>query len=150
MAALPEAIIIRKALEETTARRAAERATKAQIAALRDIVKAQRDAMQAENRNAFHELDEKFHGTIADIAGHPNIWSLVQSVKVQVDRYRRLTLPQTGRLTRVIREHTQVVTAMARRDPHAAAAAMGAHLDGLLHDISQTRAENPEYFAGAF
>ena len=40
--------------------------------------------------------DEMFHATIAEVAGYPGIWTLIQQVKVHVDRYRRLTLPQAG------------------------------------------------------
>ena len=105
VAALPEAIIIRKALEETTARLAAERATSSQILALRAILERQREAEAAGDSEAFHQADEAFHATIAEIAGHPGIWKLIQQVKVHVDRYRRLTLPQQGRIAQVITEH---------------------------------------------
>src|ERR1700723_2271779 len=70
MAALPEAIIIRKALEETTARLAAERAASSQILALRTILQRQREAETASDSEGFHQADEAFHATIAEIAGH--------------------------------------------------------------------------------
>jgi len=54
LAELPEAIIIRKALEETTARLAAERATASQILALRAILERQREADAANDSDAFH------------------------------------------------------------------------------------------------
>jgi len=96
VAALPEAIIIRKALEETTARLAAERATSSQILALHSILERQREANAAKDRDAFHQADEMFHAAIADVAGYPGIWKLILQVKVNVDRYRRLTLPHPG------------------------------------------------------
>src|SRR5712671_4028644 len=96
VAALPEAIIIRKALEETTARLAAERATSSQILALRSVLERQREASAAKDSSAFHQADELFHATIAGVAGYPGIWKFIQQVKVHVDRYRRLTLPQQG------------------------------------------------------
>src|SRR5665213_3134446 len=80
MAALPEAIIIRKALEETTARLAAERATSSQILALRTTLERQRKAESARDSETFHQADEAFHATIAEIAGHPGIWKLIQPV----------------------------------------------------------------------
>src|SRR5580700_120243 len=61
VAALPEAIITRKALEATTAQFAAERATASQILVLHSIVQRQREANAAENRDAFHQADEMFH-----------------------------------------------------------------------------------------
>lgn len=69
--ALPEAIIIRKALEETTARLAAERATSSQVLALRAILERQREASAAGDSETFHQTDELFHATVAEVAGYP-------------------------------------------------------------------------------
>src|SRR5580692_9558344 len=88
VAALPEAIITRKALEATTAQLAAERASASQILVLRSILERQREANAARQNDAFHRADELFHATIAEIAGYPGIWTLIQQVKIHVDRYR--------------------------------------------------------------
>src|SRR5437016_9079641 len=69
LSALPEAIIIRKALEETTARMAAKRATASQLLALQSILQRQREACAVDDHDNFHEADELFHATIADVAG---------------------------------------------------------------------------------
>ena len=146
LAALPEAIIIRKALEETTARLTAEQATSSQILALHSILERQREASAARDDDAFHRADEMFHATIAEIAGYPGIWTLIQQVKVHVDRYRRLTLPQQGRITRVIAEHEAILGAIEAHDPAGARVAMEIHLEGLLGNISATQSINPEFF----
>ncbi len=146
LAALPEAIIIRKALEETTARMAAERATPSQILALQSILERQREASAAGDSDAFHQADEMFHATVADVAGYPGIWKYIQQVKVHVDRYRRLTLPQRGRMPKVIIEHEAVLTAIEAHDDEGARRAMETHLENLLDNISTTRHINPEYF----
>ena len=146
LSALPEAIIIRKALEETTARLAAERATSSQVLALHSILQRQREADAAGDRTAFHQADELFHATIADIGGYPGIWKLIQQVKVHVDRYRQLTLPQAGRMAQVIAEHEPILAAIEAHDSDTAKAAMARHLDRLLHGISATRHINPEFF----
>src|ERR1700680_2055527 len=49
IAALPESIVIRKALEETTARLAAQRASSSQILTLRAIIERQREADAADD-----------------------------------------------------------------------------------------------------
>jgi DNA-binding GntR family transcriptional regulator len=146
LSALPEAIIIRKALEETTARFAAGLATASQILSLHAILQRQREADAADNRDAFHQADESFHATIAEIAGYPGIWTLIQQVKVHVDRFRQLTLPQKGRMTQVIAEHEIILAAIEAHDPNGAGAAMEKHLERLLNDISATQTVNPEYF----
>jgi DNA-binding GntR family transcriptional regulator len=146
IAALPEAIVIRKALEETTARLAAERATASQILALRSILERQREANAAGDSDTFHQADETFHATIAEVAGYPGIWTLIQQVKVHVDRYRRLTLPQQGRIPRVIMEHETILAAIEAHDPLGAKMAMEIHLESLLDNIAVTRNINPEFF----
>ena len=145
-AALPEAIIIRKALEATTAHLAAERATSSQILVLRSILERQREANAARDRDAFHQADEMFHAIIAEVAGYPGIWTLIQRVKVHVDRYRRLTLPQEGRIARTIAEHATILDAIEAHDPARARTAMDIHLERLLADISATQSINPEFF----
>jgi len=144
--ALPEAIIIRKALEETTARLAAERATPSQILALRSVLERQREALAAGDSDAFHQADELFHATVAEVAGYPGIWKYIQQVKVHVDRYRRLTLPQSGRIPKVIAEHEAVLVAIEAHDPERARHAMEAHLESLLDNIATTQHINPEFF----
>ncbi len=146
LAALPEAIVIRKALEATTAQMAAQRATASQILNLHSILERQREADAAGDSDAFHQADEAFHATIADVAGYPGIWTLIQQVKVHVDRYRRLTLPQVGRIGRAISEHEAILDAIEAHDPNAARGAMELHLERLLADISATQSINPEFF----
>jgi GntR family transcriptional regulator, rspAB operon transcriptional repressor len=87
-----------------------------------------------------------FHATIAEVAGYPGIWTLIQQVKVHVDRYRRLTLPQQGRITRVIAEHKAILGAIEAHDPVGARIAMEIHLESLLGNISATQSINPEFF----
>jgi len=146
IAALPEAIVIRKSLEETTARLAAELASASQILALRSMLERQREADTAGDREAFHQADELFHATIAEIAKYPGIWKLILQVKVNVDRFRRLTLPQAGRMTQVIAEHEQILSAIEAHDAQRAAGAMGKHLERLLGDIAAIQHVNPELF----
>jgi len=146
IAALPEAIVIRKSLEETTARLAAGLASPSQILALHSILQRQREADAAGDREGFHQADELFHASIAEIAQYPGIWKLILQVKVNVDRFRRLTLPQAGRIAQVIAEHALILSAIEAHDAQRAAAAMGKHLERLLGDIAAIHNINPQFF----
>jgi len=146
IAALPEAIMVRNALENLTVRAAAERADAESVATLRAMIDQQRKFEKKRDYDAFHVADEGFHSTIARIAGHPDIWLIVEQVKVQVDRYRRLTLPVPGRMGRVVDEHAAVVAGIAAGNPDKASAAMAAHLDGLSTSMRDVRDLNPDYF----
>src|ERR1700676_5184929 len=146
IAALPEAIIIRKSLEETTAQMAAEREPASQIHGLHANLQHQREANAAKDKDTFHRADEMFHATIAEVAGYPGIWTLIQQDQEHVARYRRLTLPQEGRIPRVIAEHEAILDAIKAHDPARARTAMEFHLESLLDNISATQNINPEFF----
>ncbi len=146
VAALPEAVMVRKALEDLTVRLTAQNANAQQVAALRDSLDEQRAFARRGDRIRFHAADQNFHAAIAEIAGHPNVWQLVQQVKVQVDRFCMLTLPAPGRMKVLIEEHAAIVTAIAAHDSAKAAAAMTAHLDGLEASIRDVGGLNPDFF----
>src|SRR5262249_19234411 len=144
--ALPEAILVRKALEEMTARLAAERASADQVAQLYDLIAHQRATERAGDRDRFHAADEAFHAAIAATAGHPGVWALVEQGMVRVHRSRRLPRPVPGRMRMVLDEHRPIVEAIEARDPARAASAMAAHLEGLRASIGDVRDLNPDYF----
>ena len=144
--ALPEAILMRTALEQTTARLAAARADAADLDRLHELIEVQRRVEARGDGNRFHEADEAFHAAIAEAAGHPGIWRFIEQVKIQVDRYRRLTLPVPGRMRRVLKEHAAIVAAIEAHDAPGAAAAMAAHLEALRASIGDVRDLNPDYF----
>jgi GntR family transcriptional regulator, rspAB operon transcriptional repressor len=147
--AFHETVVIRKALEETTSRLAAERASTGQVKNIYDLVDWMREMEAKGERDQFHQADEAFHAAIAEAAGHPGIWNLVQQTKMQVDRYRRLTLPQEGRMTRVVKEHSAIATAIGAHSPERATEAMSKHLDKLLIGLGDIQDLNPEYFSGS-
>jgi GntR family transcriptional regulator, rspAB operon transcriptional repressor len=143
---LPEALVIRRSLEETSARLAAAEGSPEGIAVIAAALARAEHVAAEGDENAFHAADEAFHAAVAEAAGYPGLWLVVQQVKVQVDRCRRLTLPQVGRFARVLTEHAAVSRAIAARDPQAAAAAMGNHIGGLLADLDAIALAHPACF----
>ncbi len=147
--ALPEAITIRRVLEEATVRYAAERATRSQIARLRACLEVQREREAAGDQDGFHQADEEFHALLAETAGYPGFWTLIQQVKVQVDRFRRLTLPVRGRMGMVVKEHEAIADAVAEHDADRAAEAINLHLHDLQISIADVQKANPLYFTAS-
>ncbi len=143
---LREAIVARGALEAVTVRAATEKASESQIMALRAIVQRQRETAEAGQEEAFHKADDAFHAAIAAAGRLPGIWNMIQQIKIQVERYRRLTLPQPGRMMRVVGEHTDVLDAIARRNADEAVECMTLHLNKLKLDTAIFRDMWPDYF----
>lgn len=146
VSALPEAVIARRALECMTARAATQFATRSQILALQSVLEEHKELAELGDRKRFFKSDERFHELLATIGRLPGFWRLVQQVKLQLDRFRRLTLPEEGRMQLVIAEHTAVVDAIRARDPEAAEDAIEKHLSGLQLHIEAIVAAHPDYF----
>ncbi|HEX4768600.1 MAG TPA: GntR family transcriptional regulator [Lichenihabitans sp.] len=143
VAAIPEAVLIRQALEGVTV----EAATVGRsTAGLDEALALQRVVAGRGDTRGFHEADEAFHEALAALGGHPGIWRLLKSVKTQIDRARRLTLPAPGRMDQVIGEHERIRTAVAAGDVAAARAAMTLHLNVVIPDVAWLRDRYPDYF----
>ncbi len=143
---LPEALIARRALECVTAKAAANFATRSQILELQVYIERQKEFADINDLANFHLADESFHEQIAQAARLPGIWTFAQQIKVQMDRFRRLTLPEPGRMHMAVTEHIKVVEAIEAGDGEKAAAAMDSHLSGLQLHIKQVVQAHPEYF----
>ncbi|NLS03680.1 GntR family transcriptional regulator [Rhizobium sp. P32RR-XVIII] len=146
VSAIPEAVVIRKALESTTVESAARIAEPRHIAQLDAIIARQKALAALGDASNFHEEDEAFHEAITQIAGYPGIWAILKTVKVQIDRARRLTLPALGRMDNVVHEHKVIRDAIAAHDVEAARAAMLHHLSAVIPDVAELRARHPDYF----
>jgi GntR family transcriptional regulator, rspAB operon transcriptional repressor len=144
--ALYEAILIRKSLEETTVKLAAEQSEATDIVRLERTIADMAAAETSGNNERFHAADTDFHLSINSIAGFPGIWNVIQQVKMQIDRYRRLTLPLSGRLTRVIAEHEAILDGIRRHDVAHATEAMGFHLGQMLGEVKDATNVDPAFF----
>ena len=119
----------RAALEITTARGAAQKATAADIDSLWQLLT---DLQSAKTDKSFHQADIALHRGIAVAAGNGLILLILDSL-VDLLREVRITATKNRKargetLGPVIEQHRLIVMAIAERDPDAAEAAMGDHL----------------------
>lgn len=145
-AAIPEAVVIREALESAAAVRVARRADKSSLDRLDSFIANQHEAAARGDQEAFHNADEAFHAAISEAAGYPGIWRLAQTAKTQIDRARRLTLPVPGRMEMVIAEHLRIVDAMRRGDEIGVRHAIALHVGTILPDLERLVRDYPDYF----
>lgn len=133
---------IRESVEADLARRAARRATPAQIRALFDQIARQEQAADAAE---LARLDEEFHAQIAAIAGKAMVWTHLQQVKIHLDRARHLLTALIARDT-IIDQHRAVADALASGEPDRAEAAIRLHLRRVLRDLPALLDLSPDYF----
>jgi DNA-binding GntR family transcriptional regulator len=124
-----EIVEARSALESVVARHAAEHATPADVALLRAIM-AELDELRASgDLLAYADKNRELHAAIVRMSGHRTAATLLERLKSQSVSFQYRSILQPGRADQSIREHEDLVNAIAAHDPAAAEAAMRAHLD---------------------
>jgi DNA-binding GntR family transcriptional regulator len=81
-----------------------------------------------------------------DRLANRRLQDVVESSRAQLERCRRLLLPSPGRPPNTYKEHRKIFEALKRRDPDAAAAAMGEHLDAVMTELKDFAAAHPDLF----
>ena len=140
-----EAAFVRRALEVATVIAIAPDMDDVTLKRLERILAYQGAALKAKDADEFYALDVRFHAMLFDKLGMRRVAEAVDSSRAPLERARRLLLP-TPRTPGSLREHREIVAGLAKRDPRAAAAAMGAHLDAVLSEIRKFAARQPQLF----
>ncbi|KSV78194.1 GntR family transcriptional regulator [Sinorhizobium sp. GL2] len=141
-----EARFVREAIETAVARRASESFDSWTRHKIETILDRQKAANEAGDHNAFRREDEQFHIAIAEGAGCGLAWNAISDIKAHMDRVCNLQLRHPDSMTRLIAEHEAIIHAIDAKDADAAASAMRIHLNGILADLPQIEAQNPELF----
>lgn len=137
---------VREAIEADIVRQVAGEHEVAIVDELREQIARQKQVPH-DDRAAFLQLDELFHHTLATAAGRAYAWSVIESVKAQMDRVRFLSVddPQIGRL---IEQHEQIVDAIAAGDVGGAEQALRMHLREILKSLPEIARSRAEFFDG--
>jgi DNA-binding GntR family transcriptional regulator len=136
---------IRESIEVEIIRRVASHPGKDALAVLNGLIADQEKASAANDRAAFHTLDELFHRTLARLAGVEYAWQLIDDHKIQLDRVRYLTLGVSSS-QRAIAEHKEIAAAVGKADVARAEQAMREHLGRAEALLTQTIGDFPEFF----
>ncbi len=148
LAVARQAHFLRRAIELELVRTLAERPDEALIARLRATIAQQRSLRDLKNYREFVVADRAFHQQMYEAAGVGELWDLVRGRSGHIDRLRHLHLPEEGKTTAIVRDHVEIVDAIARGDAPGAQSALRKHLSGTLTFIDQIRRRYPEYVTG--
>ncbi len=129
---LRQSLEVRLVLEPEIARRAAERAGKDDLAALRRIHAALEDAP---GLAAAMESDLAFHRELARISGNELFGLMLDSIADLGRESRRATMSAAG-AGRAVKQHAAVLSAIEVGDGTAAARAMRKHIESAVSDLT--------------
>lgn len=130
---------VRRALEETAARLAAERALReprnaAAFAALADgFAHASIDG--ADSLDAYYDLIARFDAALDATVANDYLTAALRTIRTHLVRVRRLARDNPGRIAASVAEHRLIASAIAAGDAELAAHATHVHLHNALTSI---------------
>jgi DNA-binding GntR family transcriptional regulator len=142
-----ERLFIRGALEGEIAAEAARRMTRADKDALAVNLKQEAGAVGAEDRTKFYALDVAFHRILTERLGMARADDVLESLRVHLERTRRLTMSTAGQLRASLNEHSAIAAAIEAEDPVAAREAMKRHLTITGARLETLAKQQPDLFS---
>jgi DNA-binding GntR family transcriptional regulator len=128
---------LRRALEETAARLAAQRGDAAAFALLEhEFAAATLDGADA--TDAYYGLIARFDTTLDEAVANDYLTSALRTVRTHLVRVRGLARDNPGRLAASVAEHRLIASAIAARDADLAAHATHVHLHNALASILES------------
>jgi len=125
---------VRRALEESAARLAAERGDAAAFTALaRDFARVDLEA--APGPDGYYGLIARFDATLDTAVANDYLTAALRTVRTHLVRVRRLARDNPARLAASVSEHRLIAAAIAARDADLAAHATHVHLHNALESI---------------
>lgn len=146
MAAVAEAAFVRRSLEVATVEAIAPSIDDTTLQRLDRLLTYQAAAVKARDFEEFYSLDVRFHTMLFDNLSMRRVAEVVESSRAQLERTRRVLLPTPHRSQNTLSEHRAILNALLARDPAAASAAMGVHLDQGMTELRKFAATQPDLF----
>lgn len=126
---------LRGALQALLARRAAERATDEQVAAMAQHEQAYAEAARRGDAVAALDANEAFHDALEDAADNAQATALYKSRSAFVNAARLRLGFGAGRMAEAAAQHRAILDAIRRRDAEAAAIIAFEHSMGAKKDL---------------
>ena len=120
---------IRSALESMAAGLASERASDAEIGAIKRFIEEEAVLWDGTDLARAIRSDIQFHSMVYRASKNVRIEALINDLREQTQRLRSSTLSRPGRLRFALEEHRQILAAIEARDTAGARAASIAHIE---------------------
>ena len=131
----------RVALEGISARDFAEKASDADMLALKEVMQSLEVAVAAGAHDAFNRLNSDWHRLLVEGSGNTIIGDLLSRLNVPIQRLLFESFYNADRLQEANAGHRAVMEAIARRDGDAAEAAMRRHIEDAFATLTVIETE---------
>jgi DNA-binding GntR family transcriptional regulator len=137
---------VRLALETAAVRRVVARGDAAVVVQLEVLFARQANAVQQQDFEGFHKLDEDMHDVLGRATGLVGFAELAARERSQIDRVRRLLLHYGKRMSATLSEHAEIIEAIRKTDAEAAVRAVTFHIGQMSLLLKELRLNRPELF----
>lgn len=127
-----EIVEVRTGLESLVARKAAERLSDADAAALRTVRDGITAAVASGDLVEYSRLNQEMDRRLREVSGHATAIQLLERLRAQSARHQFRLGFLPGRAATSAPEHIAIIDAVLARDPDDAEAATRAHLGGII------------------
>jgi GntR family transcriptional repressor for pyruvate dehydrogenase complex len=125
----------RRHIEVALATLAAQRRSEEDLSELRRLLREMQDAG---SDDVFIEADIAFHLRLAEAAGNSVLSGILTNIRSLIQVWITRVTRAADSIAPSYQEHVPIMAAVEARDPAAAAAAMGAHLDSAGAKLART------------
>lgn len=139
-----EAQFMRDTLECAVVELVCDRITPEGLLRLQENVNLQDFYLQNGYYKKAHDLDNRFHETLFEIAQKTQIYAVMQNLLIHFDRVRKMALDSVKDL-KIIQDHIHIIDAIKRNDPAEARRIMDIHLTRYKFDADEIRKKYPQY-----
>lgn len=146
MRRVEEERFLRYSLEKSVLSYFIDRAKDSDIARLEYFVSLQKENAEAHDDVAFFRNDDEMHHAIFDTAGMDRIWQIISRETGHYRRMRLLSFDESGVVDLNIRQHMQLIEALAEKDLPSSLKVEGEHIFKLTIEAGEIRRSNPDYF----
>ncbi|QIZ05552.1 GntR family transcriptional regulator [Priestia megaterium] len=130
--------VLRETLEPLAAKLACLSMDEEQLAFLKDICDQQRESIVEQDFCQFINLDTQFHSYLAEFTNNHKLKEFINSLRTQMQRYLILTNTIQTSASEALNEHLQIIAALERKDPEAAAECMATHVNNISNRFGLT------------
>lgn len=125
------------ALEKLSVELACVHATDEDLTRIQDLVQQMSDTFDHTDPLDMFELDMQFHSAIAQASHNQPLVNTHRQYLQKLWRARYIAASQRRNRERVVCQHSDIVTALRKRDPKSALEAIDMHLHHLAEDVRE-------------
>ena len=147
MQRIEEALFVREAVETHGVRRLFDRhPDNTDWSSLEQCIRAQKNALNAQDLEAIMQADATFHRTLLELSGMGAVWPIVAQARDMHQRVRAIAVPELLSGEQALKDHRAIVLALRRHDGALAIRKIESHLKHNAVLVQKIADRHPDYF----